>query len=195
MLFRSGLSTEAIAGIAVGAGLGSVFLLLLVCCICGAILRRCLSRATRPTYLPNAAYVKSGGPVQSPMDGNVFQSGNFNSHSHQFGPGEMKLAFSHQGGHIVSGKGTDSLGTYVVAGRYSPSAISMDLQKQYRTGTDDASKNTGQTVRVHLQWNPMSQQFEEKKNTWTRWRKGHDQLTIAPQPGQHRRPFFLQSSV
>ena len=190
-----GLSGGAIAGIIAGAVGGGLCLILCMCFICAAILRICRSRAVRPTYLPNAAYVKAGGPVQSGKDGNVFQSGNFNSHSHHTGPGNMKLAFSPEGGQIVSGEGTDSTGAYVVTGRYSPSASSMDLQKQYRTGTGDSSKNTEQSVEVHLRWNPTSQQFEEKKNAWTRLRKGDDQLIIAPQPGQHRRLFFVQSNV
>ena len=190
-----GLSQQAIGGITTGASVGAVLLLLLVCCICGAIRGILQRRAVRPTYLPNAAYVKGEGPVQSPMDGNVFKSGGFISHSPQNGPGEMKLAFSPQGGHTVSGEGTDSLGAYVVKGHYSSDTLAMDFEKQYRTGTGDPFKNTGQTVKVNLQWNPTSQQFEEKRNVWSRLRKNQDQLIIAPLAGQYRRPFYVQSSV
>ena len=111
------------------------------------------------------------------------------------GPSEMNLAFYPEGGRMVSGEGTDSTGAYVVTGRYSPSASSMDLQKQYRTGTGDLSKNSGQTVKVHLRWNPTSQRFEEKKSICSRLRNDQAQLIIVPQAGQHRRLFHVQSNV
>jgi hypothetical protein len=137
--------------------------------------------------------------VQSPKDDNVFKSGVFRSYAYQNGtmsePSDMKLAFSPQVGHIVSGEGIDSIGAYVVTGHYSPSALGMELQKLYRTGTGDSSKNAEQIVTVDFQWNPTSQQFEEKKNIWARLRRDYDQLIIVPQNGQHRAPFYVPSNV
>ena len=194
-----GLSTGANVGLIVGCTVAGIVGPFVIFCIIAVCLRLCRSPAATHPYLPNAAYIKSGGPVQSPVDDNVFKSGGFKSYCYQSGElnesGEMKLAFSSQVGHIVSGEGTDSTGAYVVTGHYSPSTLGMELQKLYRTETGDSSENSKQIVTVDFQWNPTSQQFEEKKNIWSRLRKGHDQLIIVPETGKHRRPFYVRSNV
>ena len=200
-LFRNlgGISSGAIVGIVTGGLVALLCLPIVLRCLIYVCIRVFRGPPARQTHLRNAAYVKGGSPVRYRKAGDVFKSGAFKSYSSQNGAlngsGDMKLVFSAEGGHIVSGEGTDSVGDYTVKGHYSPSALRMQLEKQYRTEAGDASKSSSPTVSMHLQWNPTSQQFEEKKNAWARLRKGHDQLIIVPKSGQHRQPFYISSNV
>ena len=59
----------------------------------------------------------------------------------------------------ISGFGRDTVGKYVLKGKYYHGTARLSIEKQYESGTGDPSQNLGHTVRLHLEWVGSRQEF------------------------------------
>ncbi|CAF4595395.1 unnamed protein product [Rotaria sp. Silwood1] len=174
------------AGIIVGSILGGIIglSLLVVAIVLG--FKYCKGRPLRK----NSTFVKvakSKNFKQEAYDINHFQSGIWSNRYFQYGnwhgPYQLSLSFDPQS-MIITGSGSDDVGTFTIHGTYSIETYRMGFTKIYQQGTGNSSENLGHQVTIQLTWNAQNNQFEGKWYVQTSKYHGEDKFELKFD-GQH----------
>lgn len=152
-------------------GIGSFFgilLLIVFCCCCIPLtciyLQHCL---TGRAFCSNWLFVKCAKKRhrQNALNESLFSSGIWSSRYYQYEKWhdrhELSLSFQEEQ-NLVTGSGTDDVGSFTIVGTYSTRTLRMGLKKTYRAGTGNRMENLGHTVTIQLKWNSNTNQFEGK---------------------------------
>ncbi|CAF3372279.1 unnamed protein product [Rotaria sp. Silwood1] len=138
----------------------------------------------------NSTFVKvakSKNFKQEAYDINHFQSGIWSNRYFQYGnwhgPYQLSLSFDPQS-MIITGSGSDDVGTFTIHGTYSIETYRMGFTKIYQQGTGNSSENLGHQVTIQLTWNAQNNQFEGKWYVQTSKYHGEDKFELKFD-GQH----------
>ncbi|CAF1373449.1 unnamed protein product [Rotaria sordida] len=115
------------------------------------------------------------------MDTSIFKSGYWKSQYYQYGkwhgPYQFSLSFDPQS-MIITGSGSDDIGTFTIDGIYSVETRRIGLTKTYTRGTGNQLENLGHQVIIQLTWNAQNNQFEGKWYVRTSKYHGEDKFEL-----------------
>ncbi|CAF1539891.1 unnamed protein product, partial [Rotaria sordida] len=85
---------------------------------------------------------------------------------------------------IITGSGSDDIGTFTIDGIYSVETRRIGLTKTYTRGTGNQLENLGHQVIIQLTWNVQNDQFEGKWYVQTSKYHGENRFELKFD-GQH----------
>ena len=81
--------------------------------------------------------------------------GNYEQYGRSYPMDPFKMQFTlidNSNSYKITGKGTDLVGQYLLAGELNMENGRISINKTYRMGTGDPKQNLGHTVQLRLEW-------------------------------------------
>ncbi|CAF2372870.1 unnamed protein product [Rotaria sp. Silwood2] len=132
-------------------------------------------------------FAKSKNLKHESDDINHFESGIWLSRYFQYGnwhgPYQLTLSFDPQS-MIITGSGSDDVGSFTIHGTYSIETRRMGLKKTYEQGTGNGSENLGHQVIIQLTLNAQNDVFDGKWYVQTSKYHGEDKFELQFHRGQ-----------